>query len=237
MPVSRQRKLEIEKRRQQVAELALRGRRQSEIAEQLGVTQATVSVDLKRLRDEWRATARQDVAALIARQLDKLSLVEREAWEAWERSKQPAHTTVVYRGGDNEPSKMRQTLKHPTGDPRYLELLRKCLAAERTLVGLLPAREPDGPDGPDEPNEADETPLPPMFEGIDASKITFAAGLQLMMGHRDYCPSERPPPAPPTAAEIAAQYDRQFADDAERYVSQHGRPRKSSHDDPPPPAT
>lgn len=205
MPVSRQRKLEIEKRRLKVAELALKGCRQLEIAERLGVTQATVSLDLKHLRDEWRQGARDDIAAEVARQLEKLSLLEREAWDAWERSKQPAHSTVVYRGGENEPSKMRQTLKHQTGDVRYLDQVQKCLAATRALLGLSPAREPLAGDAPHPP---------PSVDTINARRITLAEALPILLSDPSYH-SAPPPPAdhkPPNMIDVDAEYDRLTAE-------------------------
>ena len=65
-----------------------------------------------------------------------LTLIQREAWEAWERSKQPGHTAVIDGAGEGEPSKARQTIKRQTGDPRYLEQVQKCPAATRALLAL-----------------------------------------------------------------------------------------------------
>ena len=205
MPVSRQRKLEIEKRRLKVAELSLKGCRQTKIAERLGVTQATVSLDLKQLRAEWRESARDDIAAAVAKQLEKLSLLEREAWDAWERSKQPTHSTIVYRGGENEPSKMRQTLKHQTGDPRYLDQVQKCLAAARTLLGLAPARE----------HLVRDVPHPPQsLDALDARRIALAEAIQFVLSDESY--HSAPPPSadriPPNQVDPLAAYDRLAAE-------------------------
>lgn len=47
------------------------------------------------------------------------------------------------------PDKMRQTLKHETGDARYLDQIQKCLAAARALLGLADARKSSAAaDGP-----------------------------------------------------------------------------------------
>lgn len=138
MPVTRQRKLQIEQRRRQVAELTLKGLRQSDIAAQLAVGQATVSADLKRIRAAWRDSGLRDFDAAISEQLEALALVEREAWEAWERSKRPSHTAVIQGPADEQQT--RQTLKHRDGDPRFLEQVQKCLARSRELLGLGDAR-------------------------------------------------------------------------------------------------
>ena len=49
-----QEKVRIEKRRQLVADMYVKGSTQSQIAHQLGIAQSTVSVDLKAIRREWR---------------------------------------------------------------------------------------------------------------------------------------------------------------------------------------
>lgn len=136
MSKSRKRKTEIEQRQRQVAELTLKGHTQSEIAGRLGVTQPTVSNDLKAIRAAWRQASVRDFDAAFSEQLEMLTLVQREAWEAWERSKGPGHTAVISGAGEGEPSKTRQTIKRQTGDPRFLEQVQKCLAASRALLGL-----------------------------------------------------------------------------------------------------
>jgi len=136
MSIHRKRKIEIEQRQRQVAELTLKGLTQSEIAGRLGVTQPTVSNDLKAIRAAWRQATLRDFDATFSEQLEMLSLIQREAWEAWERSKGPGHTAVIQGAGEGEPSKTRQTIKRQTGDPRFLEQLQKCLAASRALLGL-----------------------------------------------------------------------------------------------------
>jgi len=136
MSISRKRKIQIEQRQRQVAELTLKGLAQSEIAARLGISQSTVSNDLKAIRAAWRQGALRDFDATFSEQLEMLTLIQREAWEAWERSKQPGHTAVIAGAGEGEPSKTRQTIKRQTGDPRFLEQLQKCLAASRALLGL-----------------------------------------------------------------------------------------------------
>ncbi|HXT58785.1 MAG TPA: ECF-type sigma factor [Pirellulales bacterium] len=134
MPVSRQRQVQIDQRRRQVAELTLKGHRQSEIAAQLEVTQSTVSKDLQQVRAAWREAGVRDFEAAVSEQLETLALIQREAWLAWERSKQPAHTAVI-QGADDE-QRTRQTLKHRYGDPRLLQQVQRCLDRSRHLLGL-----------------------------------------------------------------------------------------------------
>ena len=136
MSISRKRKIEIEQRQRQVAELTLKGLTQAEIAGRLSVTQPTVSNDLKAIRAAWRQASLRDFDASYSEQLEMLRLIQREAWAAWERSKEPAHTAVIDGADAGEPSKTRQTIKRQAGDYRFLEQLQKSLAVSRALLGL-----------------------------------------------------------------------------------------------------
>lgn len=127
-------KLAILKRRQQVAELSLKGWTQSAIAEKLNIAQPTVSTDLKALHQEWIESAAQDVELVRAKMRAELELVKREAWKAWERSQQPAETDVV--SGQSENRQMRRTRKQQHGDPRFLEIVRKTMDQQAELLGL-----------------------------------------------------------------------------------------------------
>src|SRR5690242_11244148 len=87
--------LAILQRRKQVAELYLQGWSQPAIAHQLDVSQPTICADLKAIRQDWRDSAIRDFDALRDLELQKLDLIEREAWEAWKRSQKPAQSAVV----------------------------------------------------------------------------------------------------------------------------------------------
>ena len=122
-------KLAILKRRQQVAELSLKGWTQSAIAEELSVSQPTISTDLKAIQQEWLESASQDVELARAKMWAELEMVKREACKAWERSQQPAETDVV--SGQSENRQMRRTRKQQHGDPRFLEIIQKSMAQLR----------------------------------------------------------------------------------------------------------
>jgi hypothetical protein len=125
-------KLQILKRRQQVAELYLQCWAQAAIAEHLGVDQSTVSGDLRALRREWRDSALRDFNQAQAEELQRIDRVEREAWAAWELSKKPAQSAVV----NGDAGSQRKTIKNRHGDPRMLELALKCVAQRRALLAL-----------------------------------------------------------------------------------------------------
>jgi hypothetical protein len=126
--------LAVSQRRKQVAELYLKGSSQPAIAEQLGVSQPTVSGDLKAIQQEWRESAIRDFDELRAIELQKIDLIEREAWAAWQRSQKPAQSAIVT--GEGHDQKARKSMKHQYGDPRFLILVAQCINQRRALLGL-----------------------------------------------------------------------------------------------------
>jgi len=138
MAVSKKMRLEIEQRQAQVSELSLKGYSQTAIAKQLGVTQATVSDDLKAIREVWRASKIRDFDLNVSIELERLNLIEREMWEAWERSKKPSQSAALIGEGVTQPA--RKTLKNQNGDPRYLTLALHCHQSRRALLALDPPK-------------------------------------------------------------------------------------------------
>jgi hypothetical protein len=126
--------LAILQRRKQVAELYLQGWSQPAIAHQMEVSQPTICADLKAIRRDWRDSAIRDFDALRDRELQKLDLIEREAWGAWQRSQKPAQSAVVT--GEGHEQKARKSMKHQYGDPRFLNLINNCIAQRRAILGL-----------------------------------------------------------------------------------------------------
>ena len=149
MPTRHNKRFAVHQRRQQVSELYLQGASQTDIAEQLGIAQSTVCEDLKRICRKWQEAALRDFAELRSRELQKLDLVEREAWAGWQRSQKPSQSAVLTGEGGAQHS--RKTLKNQVGDPRFLEQVNKCILQRRALLGLdMPpviASAEDRPDG------------------------------------------------------------------------------------------
>lgn len=137
----------IEKRRQRVAELYLQGWTQAAIAQDLAVSQATISADLKGVRLEWRDSRIRDFDEAVGMELKKIELVEREAWAAWARSQQPSEATRIVQGEGGK--HVEKSVRQQVGNPRFLEQIHKSVAARRALLGLdAPVRiAPTSPDG------------------------------------------------------------------------------------------
>lgn len=148
MAVTPAKRTEIARRRQLVGELYVQGWTQARIAQEFGVTQATISTDVKSLHEQWRASGVRDFDLARSIELEKLNLMEREAWEAWKRSSEPSESTKVTSTGENN-KRAEKTVKQRVGDPRFLEQLHKCMATRRALLGLdAPTKiAPTSPDG------------------------------------------------------------------------------------------
>jgi hypothetical protein len=129
-------------RRRHAARRYLRGETQWEIAFALEVDQATVSRDLKALREEWRANALMDVSARVAEELRKVDECEKCAWQAWARSQENAEVLKARMQGKDAVTE--KTSKGQAGDPRFLELVLKCVARRCELLGLDAAKR-EGP--------------------------------------------------------------------------------------------
>src|SRR5579859_6601992 len=105
-------------RRREVANLALKGWTQAAIARQMHLPPATVSRDLAAMRDVWREFPVYDFDKVRLEQLQKIDLVEAEAWAAWQRSQEQKRSAAITRGKTGEQS--RTSLQDQYGDPRYL---------------------------------------------------------------------------------------------------------------------
>ncbi len=134
MPVKPSKSLAVIERRQQVAQLYLQGWTQQAIAKQLEVVQSTICYDLQQIRKEWRLSAIRDFDDARAMELQRIDRIEREAWAAWERSQKPLQTAVITGQGAGE--RTRKCLTNQYGDPRFLDIVHKCIAQRRALLGL-----------------------------------------------------------------------------------------------------
>jgi hypothetical protein len=134
----------VNNRRQQVAELYVKGRYQAEIGQLLGVTQQQVSLDLKAIQRAWLASSIRDFDLIKAEQLAKIDAVELAAWGAWERSCQQREITVqeVTEGhGEDRAKKVSIRRENQVGDPRFLERIQKCIDQRCDILGISTSTE------------------------------------------------------------------------------------------------
>ena len=133
----------LRERRREVANYALKGWTQAAIARHMNIPPATVSRDLAAMREFWREFPIYDFHKARLEQLQKVDLVEAEAWAAWQRSQEPQRSASLSQRKTGEQS--RSSLKHQFGDPRFLGEVTRCIAQRCSLIGLKPP-EPPPPD-------------------------------------------------------------------------------------------
>lgn len=134
------------------AELHLKGWRQIDIADRLGLSQSTISNDIAEIRQRWRERQAVAIDEALSREIANIALMERELWEAWEASKRTRRRVVQeserQRNKDGQPEGNAQmvqvgqkvTVEERTGDPRYIEKLQWCSEQRAKLYGLMVER-------------------------------------------------------------------------------------------------
>jgi hypothetical protein len=134
MGASRAKLLACQQRRLKVADLYLKGWTQEMIAKETGVAQPTTCEDLRRIREQWRASTVRDFDQSREIQLQKIDLLERESWAAWTRFQQPVQSAVVT--GEDIAKRTKKSVIQKYGDPRFLDVIHKCIAQRRAMLGL-----------------------------------------------------------------------------------------------------
>ena len=125
-------------RREQVARLYLEGKTQTEIAAKFDVTQATISRDLEAIRQQWVENALVHFDQIKARELARIDKLERENWQAWERSQKDAETVTKKMGKDGDKQATIIT-KGQVGDPQFLRGVQWCIEQRLKIYGVYEA--------------------------------------------------------------------------------------------------
>lgn len=148
--------LQREHDRARVAEMLLqKGMSARRIAKEFGLSASSVRRDIKALRAEWKRERLQDHDAWVARQLAELSMTQRAAWDGWQRSLQPTSKRsmrskgvtkkpdqqhggkVQVSAGDVLQFEQLSREESTSGDPRFLEIVERCITSRSKLLGLL----------------------------------------------------------------------------------------------------
>lgn len=113
----------------------MRGMRQVDIAKSVGVSQATVSRELLGLQGEWASVSASKIDEAKARELAKIDNLEREYWDAWERSQNDAETVIEEAFGVKK-SKTQNKRVGQVGNPAFLRGVEWCIERRARLLGL-----------------------------------------------------------------------------------------------------
>jgi hypothetical protein len=121
-----------------IAELTLQHVKQTVIAQQLNLSQQTISRDLQEVKKRWLQKADVSFDEHVAHEIAKLEILEREYWAGWKRSQQPRKNSLVTvrektdaTPGENE---AREGMRD--GNPRFLEGVLFVMERKARLLGL-----------------------------------------------------------------------------------------------------
>ena len=135
MPGKRRSTAQLKRDRRRISDLYLQGWLQADIAAEVGVSQQTISLDLKALQRDWLASALIDFDEAKSHELAKVDRLEREYWQAWGRSREDAET-VRQEGKKEGVDKIIKTAKGQAGDPRFLVGVQWCIDKRCKILGI-----------------------------------------------------------------------------------------------------
>jgi hypothetical protein len=139
-------KTQRERDNRRISQMYLQGELQADIADSLGLSQATVSRALAGLQSAWRASALIDINEAKARELAKIDTLELEYWTAWRRSQEDAESEITKMQGtppkQNDqnplPAKMETQKKREgqSGNPAFLKGIEWCINKRCEILGV-----------------------------------------------------------------------------------------------------
>jgi hypothetical protein len=115
------------------------------------VSSKAISLDLNAIRDAWLRSSLLDFNEAKAKELAGIDEAEREAWDAWERSKEK-HMRLEYEVSDDQVpfstekivkvqrKKKRRIIEATVGDIRYLEMVERLKKMRCDILGLFEAK-------------------------------------------------------------------------------------------------
>ena len=125
----------------EIKDAYLRGDTQMAIAERLGLSQGQISRDLAKIQKRWRESSLVDINEAKQRELERIDVLEREYWQAWENSKGEKQRSTASKTGDQSRA---QIVKYESaGDPRFLAGVQWCVEQRCKILGLLAAVKSD----------------------------------------------------------------------------------------------
>lgn len=151
MKTSRRSKAQTARDTRRVSELYLQGKLQSDIASLIGISQATVSRTLEKLRALWLEQSVANRGAMVALELAKVDNLELQYWQAWQASQEPKRETTTRsislppkkgKKGKELPPKIDFTIERGEkvierdGSHAFLDGIQWCIERRCELLGL-----------------------------------------------------------------------------------------------------
>jgi hypothetical protein len=221
-------RLQLQQRRSIVARLYLQQRTQAEIARQVEVNQGTVSRDLMAIQAEWQRVRLDEFMQAKVRELARIDQLEREYWDAWERSRQGLERTVQEKttAPTGDRLKAGTRTEGRDGNPEFLRGVERCVEMRCKIIGAFAAVKiaPTTPDGEGVWHASDSetnTVLLAAFARLgiavgpssnagatdDAGQALASSGVDPAPGRHDRGPLADPGPAEPESTTPAPLFE------------------------------
>lgn len=123
---------------ERIGQMDRQGYTQTAIASVIGSSQAQVNYDLRIIRKRYAEFLVLKRKVVTAQKVEEYRDIRREAWEAYQKSKEPLieeieEQTITATGGY---TKITNKTKQRLPDAAYLRIIADCLAAEREMQGI-----------------------------------------------------------------------------------------------------
>ena len=141
-----------------IARMYVRGKSQHEMMLALNkmyperpLSPKAIFLDLQAIRNSWLQSTLIDFNAAKAKELARLDEAEREAWEAWDRSKDK-HVRIEYDVADDQVpfsvnaianvhrQRRHKVIEATVGDIKYLEMVERMIKMRCDILGLFQAQ-------------------------------------------------------------------------------------------------
>lgn len=125
-----------------ITDMYLTGKRQVDIAAELGVSQQQISYDIQEIHRRWRESDLINVNEAKQRELERIDKLEQTYWSAWEKSLGERTRTKQETSADavtgTERGKRRASVEKETllGNPAYLAGIEYCITERAKIIGL-----------------------------------------------------------------------------------------------------
>jgi hypothetical protein len=142
VPAKKRSKIQQLRDRATIAELYLKGWSQIGIGEFLELNQSNISRELTKIKAGWKAETNRDYDLVVEEQLNRLSMIECEYWDGWQRSQVIKEQTMQERMNEaveSSKAKVQRRTETRVGDPRFLEGIIKCVQERGKLLDLYPS--------------------------------------------------------------------------------------------------
>lgn len=101
------------------------------------ISYVTAHRDVQTILERWRQEMVKGVHEHQAAELARINAMEREAWDAWDASRQYRERTMSKRKTGHTPGEEAQVTKEKMlGDPRYLQIIQWCINKRCEILGL-----------------------------------------------------------------------------------------------------